>query len=586
MADGFGERVGVGEVADANAAPGDLVLVGRPDPARRRPDLPFAAPGFAQQVELAVIREDQVRLVADHQAVADGNPCPLELVDLREERLRVDDDAVANHTGDAGVKDAGRQQAKDELASACIDGMPGVVASLVAGDDREIRSQQVDDFALSFVAPLCAEHGDVHKGLIVLNMTARQILFDGSTLTVAGLCEIADGAATVALSPDAATRIDASRAVVDRHATDDRPMYGINTGFGALAETIIPRDALDTLQLNLLRSHAAGVGEPLGVRAVRATMALRANVLAKGFSGIRRRTVEHLLTLLNARVHPVVPSRGSVGASGDLAPLAHISLVLIGEGFATIGDSTVPVPGADALAQAGIEPIRLEAKEGLALINGTQPSAAVAALALADAGRLSRAADIALALSIDALRGSVHPFEARIHDARPHAGQQRSAANVRRLLEGSAINKSHEKCGKVQDAYSLRCAAQVHGAARDALDFVERTLTTEANAATDNPMVFAGDDDDRVGRQFSRRAGLDRRRSPGDRGRAVRHDQRAPVRSARQSRAERARAVPDPEQRAAVGLHDGPGHCRSPGVGDQDPRPPGERGHHPHLRQS
>ena len=326
-------------------------------------------------------------------------------------------------------------------------------------------------------------------------MTARQILFDGSTLTLAGLCEIADGAAAVALSPDAAARIDASRAVVDRHAADDRPMYGINTGFGALAETIIPRDALDALQLNLLRSHAAGVGEPLGVRAVRATMALRANVLAKGFSGIRRRTVEHLLALLNARVHPVVPSRGSVGASGDLAPLAHISLVLIGEGFATIGDSPAPLSGAEALAQARLEPIRLEAKEGLALINGTQPSAAVAALALGDARRLSRAADIALALSIDALRGSVHPFEARIHDARPHAGQQRSAGNVRHLLDGSAINKSHEKCGKVQDAYSLRCAAQVHGAARDALDFIERTLATEANAATDNPMVFAGDDE-------------------------------------------------------------------------------------------
>jgi histidine ammonia-lyase len=326
-------------------------------------------------------------------------------------------------------------------------------------------------------------------------MTARQIVFDGASLTVAALSDVADGTATAVLSGDAAARIEASRAVVDRHATDDRPMYGINTGFGALAETIIPREALEALQLNLLRSHAAGVGEPLGVRAVRATMALRANVLAKGFSGIRHRTVEHLLALLNAHVHPIVPSRGSVGASGDLAPLAHISLVLIGEGMATVGDNSLPMSGAEALAHAGLAPIRLGAKEGLALINGTQPSTAVAALALADARRLSRAADIALALSIDALRGSVHPFEARIHEARPHAGQQRSAANVRRLLEGSAINKSHEKCGKVQDAYSLRCAALVHGAARDALDFIERTLTTEANAATDNPMVFAGDDE-------------------------------------------------------------------------------------------
>ena len=326
-------------------------------------------------------------------------------------------------------------------------------------------------------------------------MAARQVLFDGASLTLTDLCAIADGDATAGLSPDAAERIDASRAVVDRHARDDRPMYGINTGFGALAETIIPRGDLDTLQLNLLRSHAAGVGEPLPARAVRATMALRANVLAKGFSGIRRQTVEHLLALLNARVHPIVPSRGSVGASGDLAPLAHLSLVLIGEGTAMVGDSAEPLPGAAALARAGLAPIALEAKEGLALINGTQPSTAIAALALADALRLARAADIAVALSIDALRGSVHPFEARIHAARPFDGQQRSAANVRHLLEGSAINKSHEKCGRVQDAYSLRCAAQVHGAAREALGFVERMLIIEANAATDNPMVFAADDE-------------------------------------------------------------------------------------------
>jgi histidine ammonia-lyase len=326
-------------------------------------------------------------------------------------------------------------------------------------------------------------------------MSARQILFDGASLTIADLCAIADGAATVGLSAQAAARIDASRAVVDRHARDERPMYGINTGFGALAETAIPRDALDTLQLNLLRSHAAGVGDPLPARAVRATMALRANVLAKGFSGIRRTTVEHLLALINARVHPVVPSRGSVGASGDLAPLAHLSLVMIGEGAATVGDTGVPSSGAAALAAAGLAPVHLEAKEGLALINGTQPSAAIAALALADLMRLARAADIAVSLSIDALRGSVHPFEARIHDARPYDGQRRSAANVRRLLDGSAINKSHEKCGRVQDAYSLRCAAQVHGAAGDALDFIGRTLTIEANAATDNPMVFADGDE-------------------------------------------------------------------------------------------
>ena len=319
----------------------------------------------------------------------------------------------------------------------------------------------------------------------------REILLTGDSLTLADLSEIADGRANVALAPEAVRRIDASRAVVERQAHDERPLYGINTGFGALAETTIPRGALKALQLNLLRSHAAGVGEALPVRAVRATMALRANVLAKGFSGIRRDTVEHLLVLLNHGVHPIVPSRGSVGASGDLAPLAHLSLVLIGEGFATLGTDPRVVGGAEALAAARLSPITLEAKEGLALINGTQPSAAVAGLAVIGAERLARAADVALALSIDALRGSVHPFEARIHEPRPYQGQSRSAANVRTLLEGSAINKSHEFCGRVQDAYSLRCAAQVHGAAREALRFIAEMVTIEANAATDNPMVFA-----------------------------------------------------------------------------------------------
>jgi histidine ammonia-lyase len=321
----------------------------------------------------------------------------------------------------------------------------------------------------------------------------RLFACDGRSLTLSELVDIADGRLDVTLAADAIQRVDAARAVVDRHAGADRAVYGINTGFGALAETTIPRDALQTLQLNLLRSHAAGVGEPLPVRTVRASMALRANVLAKGFSGIRRQTIDHLLDLLNRRVHPVVPSRGSVGASGDLAPLAHLALVLIGEGFATVGDDDRAWPGGRALEIAGLRPMTLEAKEGLALINGTQPSTAVLALALIGGERLARAADIAVALSIDALRGSVHPFEARIHEPRPYAGQSVSAANVRFLLAGSAINKSHEFCGRIQDAYSLRCAAQVHGAAREALRFVREIVTTELNAATDNPMVFAGD---------------------------------------------------------------------------------------------
>ena len=314
---------------------------------------------------------------------------------------------------------------------------------------------------------------------------------DGSSLTLAQLLAIADDDEAVALHPDAERLVERARLVVDRSSEGDEPVYGINTGFGALAETRVGRDVLGQLQINLLRSHAAGVGQPLSRRAVRASMALRVNVLAKGFSGIRAQTLAQLIALLNRRVHPRVPSRGSVGASGDLAPLAHLALVLIGEGEATVGEASGVLPGREALRQVGLQPIQLEAKEGLALINGTQPSTAIAALALHGAERLARAADIAVALSIDALRGSVHPFDSRIHAARPYPGQAISAANVRTLLEGSGINKSHEHCGRVQDAYSLRCAAQVHGAARHALQFAHDTLLTEANSATDNPIVFA-----------------------------------------------------------------------------------------------
>jgi len=327
------------------------------------------------------------------------------------------------------------------------------------------------------------------------------ITLTGSDLTLDALIAIADGE-PVTLHPAAAAAVDAARAVVDRQSLGDTPVYGINTGFGALAEKAIPRDALGALQINLLRSHAAGVGEPLPARAVRATMALRANVLAKGYSGIRRATLERLLDLLNHRVHPRVPCRGSVGASGDLAPLAHLSLVLIGEGDAWVGDNPSLETGRAALHAAGLEPIVLGPKEGLALINGTQPSTAVAALAVAGADRLARAADIAAALSIDALRGSVRPFDARIHAARPYPGQIASAANIRTLLADSPINHSHEHCGRVQDAYSLRCAAQVQGAARDALTFARTLVMTEANAATDNPMVFSADDEILSGGNF------------------------------------------------------------------------------------
>jgi len=322
------------------------------------------------------------------------------------------------------------------------------------------------------------------------------ILLSGSDLTLTDLLAIADDRAEVGLAPDARTRVAASRAVVDRRAAGKEAVYGVNTGFGNFAETRIDRHDLAALQLNLLRSHAAGVDTPLPARTVRAAMALRANVLAKGFSGIRVETLEALIALLNRGVHPRVPSRGSVGASGDLAPLAHLALVLVGEGE-TLDETPAAVrrPGAEALKRAGLTPITLEAKEGLALINGTQVSAAVLALALAGAERLSRAADISAALSIDALMGSMHPFEPRVHEPRPFAGQAASAANLLRLLEGSGINASHVNCGRVQDAYSMRCAPQVHGAAREALSWIRHIVTIEMNAATDNPMVFADSGD-------------------------------------------------------------------------------------------
>ena len=315
------------------------------------------------------------------------------------------------------------------------------------------------------------------------------IQLDGSSLTIEHLLAIADRGERVALTEGARERVRAARAVVEARARGDAPAYGINTGFGSFADVRIPTDALATLQLNLLRSHAAGVGELLPARTVRAIIALRANVLAKGFSGISLDALDALMALVNAGVHPAVPSRGSVGASGDLAPLAHLALVLIGEGAAL--DHGGVIPGTEALRRAGLAPIRLGPKEGLALINGTQPSTAVLALALAAAEQLARAADVAAALSIDALRGSIHPFESRVHDARPFPGQQTAAANIEGLMRGSRINQSHEFCGKVQDAYSMRCAAQVHGAVREALAFARRIVEIEANSATDNPMVFA-----------------------------------------------------------------------------------------------
>ncbi|HTR21453.1 MAG TPA: histidine ammonia-lyase [Gemmatimonadales bacterium] len=306
------------------------------------------------------------------------------------------------------------------------------------------------------------------------------ITLDGRSLTLGDVVAAARGRARVAIAPAALERTAASRAAVMAAVARGDTMYGVNTGFGKLAHVRIPPDQLQTLQLNLIRSHASGVGDPLPVEAVRAMMLLRANVLLMGTSGVRPVLPELIVAMLNAGVHPPVPSQGSVGASGDLAPLSHLALALIGEGA-----------GGEALRRAGLSAVVLEAKEGLAFINGTQAQTGLAALLVRDAQVLWRTAHAAAALSLEAVRGTPVPFDARIHEARPHAEQRRSAALLRDLLEGSAIRESHRHHDpRVQDAYSLRCTPQVLGAVGEAFGFAERLVTTELNAATDNPLVF------------------------------------------------------------------------------------------------
>jgi len=315
----------------------------------------------------------------------------------------------------------------------------------------------------------------------------------GDDLTVAEVWEVAVARAPVVLTDTARAKMRAARELVERaaHGSSEHT-YGVNTGFGRFVSRVIPEELTEELQLRLLRSHACGVGDPYPAEIVRAAMLLRANTLAKGNSGARIETVELLLACLERGVLPVVPSRGSVGASGDLAPLAHLALPLVGEGEATVEGERLT--GLEALTRVGLEPIRLAAKEGLSLINGTQFMTAFAALGLVRARRLARTADLACAQSVEALQGSRTSFLPQIHALRPLRGQGDSAANLLRLLEGSAIIEAHRWCDKVQDAYSLRCAPQVHGASRDLLDYVDYTVSVEVNAATDNPLVLVDDD--------------------------------------------------------------------------------------------
>jgi len=314
---------------------------------------------------------------------------------------------------------------------------------------------------------------------------------NGNDLTLEAVREVATERRPVLLLAEAREAVDRARAVVDEIVASNTLAYAITTGVGKLSDVRIAGDQIRTLQVNLVRSHAAGVGEPLSMAETRAMMLLRANSLAKGYSGVRAVVIDTLCEALNRGVTPFVPSQGSVGASGDLAPLAHLALALIGEGEC-IDEKGQRIPSGEALKRAQIKPLVLEAKETISLINGTQAMLSVGTLALLAAETLVDSADVLGGLCCDALKGTDASFDERIHKARPHSGQLKSAANLRRMLEGSQIRESHRECGRVQDAYSLRCIPQVHGAVRDTLAHCREVFEIEANSAVDNPLVFVG----------------------------------------------------------------------------------------------
>ncbi len=335
------------------------------------------------------------------------------------------------------------------------------------------------------------------------NHTSRVALLGAEgarQLTLADVAAVAREGVAVRLAPAAAERVQAARAFVERIGAENRTVYGVTTGFGHLSSVKIAPDQLAALQHNLIRSHASGVGEPFDIPTARAVITLLANSLSRGRSGVRLAVIELLMGMLNVGVTPVIPMRGSVGASGDLAPLAHLALTLIGEGEAWYEGERLP--GGEALRRAELAPVELGAKEGLALINGTHVMLACGALAIADAWRLLRAAEVAAAMSTEALLGSYVPLDARIHTMRPQPGQARTAARMRALLVDSEINASHANCGRVQDPYTIRCVPQVLGAARDALRYCESVFAAELGAVTDNPLIFAEDEDVLTGGNF------------------------------------------------------------------------------------
>jgi len=328
----------------------------------------------------------------------------------------------------------------------------------------------------------------------------KPVVLGSDGLTLEQLVNVARGGARIRLAADSAKRIGAARRLVDRWLREEKTIYGVTTGFGALSDVAISRKDTRRLQENILRSHAAGVGQPLNAETVRAAMALRIKDLARGHSGVRLQTVRQLMALLNRGVVPVVPAKGSVGASGDLAPLAHLALVLLGEGEAFFGGERMP--GRRALRLAGLERMALEAAEGLALVNGTQVMTAIGALAVYDAERLSKLTDVAAAMSLEVLMGSRTEFNPRIQRVRPHPGQAAVADNMTRLTRNSDIITSHKDCNRVQDAYTLRCSPQVHGASKDAIGYCRKVVLTEMNSSTNNPMIFHEEGDFLLGGNF------------------------------------------------------------------------------------
>lgn len=328
----------------------------------------------------------------------------------------------------------------------------------------------------------------------------KELIITGSGLKLEDVADVALSARPVALSGEALAKVAEARRLVEALLAEGRLVYGVNTGVGKLSDVTLSGDEIRQLQVNILRSHAAGVGEPLAEAEVRAAMLLRANALARGRSGVRPVVLETIVALLNRGVHPVVPARGSCGASGDLAPAAHLGLALIGEGEAFYRGRRMPAR--QALSEAGIAPLVLEAKEGLSIVNGTQFMAGLGALAALRAEHLVDTADVAGALSLESLLGTDRAFDPRIQAERPHRGQIESAEHLRRMVAESGIVASHRECRRVQDAYSLRCMPQVHGAARDCLRFARAVLETEINSATDNPLVFAAEGEVLAGGNF------------------------------------------------------------------------------------